>query len=84
MESPTEPVLFMKATSAISEANDNVEIPPGSGKSDWEVELGLVIGKEAKYVTEEDAMGHIAGYCVINDLSERHFQLERGGQWVNG
>lgn len=84
MASPNEPVLFMKATSAISGPNDNVEIPPGSEKTDWEVELGLVIGKEAKYVAKEDAMEHIAGYCVINDLSERHYQLEREGQWVKG
>jgi ureidoglycolate lyase len=73
MANPTEPVLFMKATSALTGPNDNVEISLGSEKTDWEVELGLVMGKEAKYVAQEDAMEHIAGYCVINDLSERHF-----------
>jgi len=84
MAVPTEPVLFMKATSAICGPNDNVVIPRGSQKTDWEVELGVVIGKEAKYVTEEDAISYIAGYCVINDLSERAFQLEGTGQWVKG
>jgi ureidoglycolate lyase len=84
MDMPSEPVIFMKATSAISGPNDNIEIPPGSEKSDWEVELGLVIGKEAKYIDEADAMQYIAGFCVINDLSERHYQLESEGQWVKG
>jgi ureidoglycolate lyase len=84
MDMPSEPVIFMKATSAISGPNDNIEIPPGSEKSDWEVELGIVIGKEAKYIDEADAMQHIAGFCVINDLSERHYQLESEGQWVKG
>lgn len=84
MDIPSEPVIFMKATSAISGPNDNIEIPPGSEKSDWEVELGLVIGKEAKYIDEADALKHIAGFCVINDLSERHYQLESEGQWVKG
>jgi 2,4-diketo-3-deoxy-L-fuconate hydrolase len=84
MAVPTEPVLFMKATSAICGPNDNVVIPRGSQKTDWEVELGVVIGNEAKYVTEEDALLHVAGYCVINDLSERAFQLEGTGQWVKG
>ena len=84
MDPPEEPILFMKATSAISGPNDNVEIPKNSVKSDWEVELGVVIGKEAKYVSEQDAENYIAGYCVINDLSEREFQLEKGGQWVKG
>lgn len=84
MDSPAEPILFMKATSAISGPNDNVEIPRNSVKSDWEVELGVVIGKEAKYVTEDEAENYIAGYCVINDLSEREFQLEKLGQWVKG
>jgi ureidoglycolate lyase len=84
MEIPSEPVIFMKATSAINGPNDNIEIPPNSEKSDWEVELGLVIGKEAKYINEADAMQHIAGFCVINDLSERHYQLECEGQWVKG
>jgi len=81
---PAEPVLFMKATSAICGPNDNVSIPRGSLKTDWEVELGVVIGKEAKYVDENDALSHVAGYCVINDLSERAFQLEGTGQWVKG
>ena len=84
MEIPSEPVIFMKATSAINGPNDNIEIPPNSEKSDWEVELGLVIGKEAKYINEADAMQHIAGFCVISDLSERHYQLECEGQWVKG
>ena len=84
MDPPAEPILFMKATSAVIGPNDNVEIPKNSIKSDWEVELGVVIGKEAKYVSESDAENYIAGYCVINDLSEREFQLEKGGQWVKG
>jgi 2-keto-4-pentenoate hydratase/2-oxohepta-3-ene-1,7-dioic acid hydratase in catechol pathway len=84
MEVPDEPVIFMKATSAICGPNDNVEIPRGSTKTDWEVELGVVIGEKAKYVTEQQAMHYVAGYCVINDLSEREFQLERSGQWVKG
>src|SRR3982750_2336859 len=82
MAVPSEPVLFMKATSAIIGPNDDVGIPKGSLKRDWEVELGVVIGKEARYVSEADALGHVAGYCVVNDISERHFQNERGGQWV--
>lgn len=81
---PDEPVLFMKATSAISGPNDAVIIPKDATKTDWEVELGVVIGKTARHVAEADALGHVAGYCVINDLSERAFQLERGGQWVKG
>jgi 2,4-diketo-3-deoxy-L-fuconate hydrolase len=84
MAVPTEPVLFMKATSAICGPNDDVVIPQGSQKTDWEVELGVVIGKEAKYVNERDALSYVAGYCVINDLSERAFQLEGTGQWVKG
>ena len=84
MEVPAEPVLFMKATSSIIGPNDDVEIPRGSEKSDWEVELGVVIGEKAKYVSEADALNYVAGYCVVNDLSERHFQLERLGQWVKG
>ncbi|MDQ0301109.1 fumarylacetoacetate hydrolase family protein [Ancylobacter polymorphus] len=84
MAIPDEPVLFMKATSCIVGPNDDVEIPRGSEKTDWEVELGIVIGKAAKYVSKEDAYDHVAGYCVINDVSERHFQLERGGQWDKG
>jgi 2-keto-4-pentenoate hydratase/2-oxohepta-3-ene-1,7-dioic acid hydratase in catechol pathway len=81
---PAEPVLFMKATSAICGPNDDVVIPRGSEKTDWEVELGVVIGAEAKYVDEADALAHVAGYCVVNDLSERAFQLEGTGQWVKG
>jgi len=81
---PKEPVLFMKATSAICGPNDDVVIPRGSAKTDWEVELGVVIGKPAKYVEEQNALSHVAGYCVINDLSERAFQLEGTGQWVKG
>ena len=84
MEVPPEPVIFMKATSAISGPNDNVVIPRNSKKSDWEVELGVVIGKHAKYVSESEALNYIAGYCVVNDLSEREFQVERSGQWVKG
>ncbi len=81
---PVEPILFMKATSAVSGPNDNIVIPRGSQKTDWEVELGVVIGATAKYVSQADAMAHVAGYCVINDLSERAFQLEGTGQWVKG
>jgi 2-keto-4-pentenoate hydratase/2-oxohepta-3-ene-1,7-dioic acid hydratase in catechol pathway len=84
MAVPTEPVLFMKATSALCGPNDNVVVPCGSKKMDWEVELGVVIGKPAKYVSEADALNHLAGYCVVNDLSERAFQLEGTGQWVKG
>ncbi len=84
MDCPTEPILFFKATTAIMGPNDEVLIPRNSEKSDWEVELGVVIGKKAQYVSEDDAMDHVAGYCVINDLSERAFQLEHGGQWVKG
>ena len=81
---PPEPVLFMKATSAVCGPNDDVIIPKGSLKTDWEVELGVVIGREARYVDEAQAMAHVAGYCVINDVSERAFQIERSGQWVKG
>ncbi|HYC94544.1 MAG TPA: fumarylacetoacetate hydrolase family protein [Sphingomicrobium sp.] len=81
---PPEPVLFAKAVSAISGPNDDVVLPRGSTKSDWEVELGIVIGSPAKYVTEEEAAAHIAGYCVVNDLSEREYQLERHGTWDKG
>ncbi|MGJ8527232.1 fumarylacetoacetate hydrolase family protein [Maritalea sp.] len=84
LDVPSEPVMFMKATSAIVGPDDDVEIPRGSQKSDWEVELGVVIGRDAKYVDEKDALDYVAGYCVINDLSEREFQLEREGQWVKG
>lgn len=84
MDLPAEPVIFFKATSAIIGPNDNVEIPRSSVKCDWEVELGVVIGKHAKYVDESDALTYVAGYCVVNDLSERDFQLHRSGQWVKG
>jgi 2-keto-4-pentenoate hydratase/2-oxohepta-3-ene-1,7-dioic acid hydratase in catechol pathway len=77
---PTEPTLFLKATSAISGPHDDIVLPPNSEKTDWEVELGVVIGAVAKNITEQDALKHIAGYCVIDDVSERAFQLERGGQ----
>ena len=81
---PPEPIIFAKATSAICGPNDDIIIPHNSVKTDWEVELGVVIGKPAKYVDEASALDHVAGYCVINDLSEREFQLERSGQWVKG
>ena len=81
---PPEPIIFSKATSAIIGPNDNVEIPKKSVKSDWEVELGVIIGKETKYIAESDSQSHIAGYCVVNDLSEREFQIEHSGQWVKG
>ncbi len=84
MEVPDEPVLFMKATSAISGPYDDVVLPRDEGKADWEIELGVVIGKPAKYVTVAEAPSHIAGYCVINDLSAREAQLEGTGQWVKG
>ncbi|MBD8909010.1 fumarylacetoacetate hydrolase family protein [Methylorubrum zatmanii] len=81
---PEEPVLFMKATSAVCGPNDAVEIPRGSVKTDWEVELGVVIGRRAKHVPQADALDYVAGYCVVNDVSERAFQSERGGQWTKG
>jgi 2,4-diketo-3-deoxy-L-fuconate hydrolase len=81
---PAEPIVFMKATSCIVGPNDTVRKPRGSTKMDWEVELGIIIGSHASYVSEADAPKHIAGFCVINDLSERSFQLERGGQWDKG
>ena len=81
---PPEPIIFMKATSAIVGPNDNVLIPRGSEKTDWEVELGVVIGKTAKYVSEADALDYVAGYCVSHDVSERAFQTERSGQWTKG
>ncbi|ODT77430.1 MAG: 2-hydroxyhepta-2,4-diene-1,7-dioate isomerase [Pelagibacterium sp. SCN 64-44] len=81
---PAEPIIFTKATSAIIGPDDDVIIPKNSTKPDWEVELGVVIGKEARYVEEADAMEHVAGYCVINDVSERNFQTERGGTWDKG
>jgi 2,4-didehydro-3-deoxy-L-rhamnonate hydrolase len=84
MPVPVEPILFMKATSAITGPDDDVVIPRGSEKSDWEVELGVVIGTAGKYIREDEALAHVAGYCVVNDLSERAFQLEGTGQWVKG
>ncbi len=84
MPLPDEPILFLKATSSIVGANDDIEIPSGSEKTDWEVELGVVIGEPGKYISPEQALQHVAGYCVINDVSEREYQLERGGQWDKG
>src|SRR5262249_53275459 len=84
MPLPKEPILFMKATSCIVGPNDDVELPRASEKTDWEVEMGVVIGSPAKYVSEADALSHVAGYCVVNDVSERAFQLEGTGQWVKG
>jgi 2-keto-4-pentenoate hydratase/2-oxohepta-3-ene-1,7-dioic acid hydratase in catechol pathway len=81
---PKEPIIFMKATSSICGPNDDVMIPKASQKTDWEVELGIVIGTLARYVAAHDARRHIAGYCVVNDVSEREFQIERGGQWTKG
>ena len=84
MAVPAEPILFLKATSAICGPNDGILIPRGSQKTDWEVELGVVIGRTARYVSEAEGLSHVAGYCVVNDLSERAFQLEGTGQWVKG
>lgn len=84
MDIPKEPVVFFKATSAIVGPNDDLIIPKGSEKTDWEVELAVVIGQRANYVSEEDALKHVAGYCLHNDYSEREYQIERGGQWVKG
>ncbi len=84
MDIPKEPILFSKATSALSGPFDPVLIPRNSTKTDWEVELGVVIGKTASYVSEKDALSYVAGYCTINDVSERAFQIERGGQWIKG
>ncbi|MGO1117375.1 fumarylacetoacetate hydrolase family protein [Rhodovibrionaceae bacterium A322] len=84
MAVPKEPILFMKAISAISGPNDAIELPPGSEKTDWEVELGVVIGQTARHVTRDAALDHVAGYCTVNDVSERAYQIERGGQWVKG
>jgi len=81
---PTEPIVFLKSLGAFSGPNDDVVIPKGSTKPDWEVELGIIIGSKAKYVSEADAMNHVAGYCVVNDVSERNFQTERGGTWDKG
>jgi 2-keto-4-pentenoate hydratase/2-oxohepta-3-ene-1,7-dioic acid hydratase in catechol pathway len=84
MKVPSEPVIFMKATSSICGPNDDIVIPRGGTKMDWEIELGVVIGMTAKYVSQSDAMSYVAGYCIINDISERAFQLEGTGQWVKG
>lgn len=81
---PREPILFMKATSSISGPNDDIVLPRGSLKTDWEVELGLVIGTPTKYVSEADALSHVAGFCTVNDVSERAFQIEGTGQWLKG
>jgi 2,4-didehydro-3-deoxy-L-rhamnonate hydrolase len=81
---PKEPIIFLKATSSICGPNDDVILPKASTKGDWEVELGIVIGTTARYVGERDALGHVAGYCIVNDVSERAFQMERGGQWTKG
>jgi len=84
MKVPAEPIIFMKATSSIVGPNDEIEVPKGSAKTDWEVELGVVIGRTARYVDEAEAMAHVAGFCVVHDVSERAFQLEGTGQWVKG
>ncbi|HEY9037800.1 MAG TPA: fumarylacetoacetate hydrolase family protein [Roseovarius sp.] len=84
LKPPPEPIVFMKATSSIIGPNDPVYLPRGSEKSDWEVELGVVIGRHAKYVTEAEALDYVAGYTIVNDVSERHFQTERKGQWTKG
>jgi 2-keto-4-pentenoate hydratase/2-oxohepta-3-ene-1,7-dioic acid hydratase in catechol pathway len=81
---PKEPVVFMKATSSIVGPNDDVMLPKAATKGDWEVELGIIIGTKAQYVPEHDALKHVAGYCIVNDVSERAFQMERGGQWTKG
>ena len=81
---PSEPIIFMKATSSICGPNDNIEIVPGSKKLDWEVELGVVIGKNAKHISENQSQDHILGYCIVNDVSEREWQIEKMGQWVKG
>ena len=84
MAIPTEPIVFMKTTSSISGPDDDIELIRGSVKTDWEVELGVVIGAHTKYVSEEDALDYVAGYCIVNDVSERQWQLEQGGQWIKG
>jgi len=81
---PTEPITFMKATSSINGPNDDIELVPGSKKLDWEVELGIVIGKETKHISENQSQDHILGYCLVNDISEREWQIEKMGQWVKG
>ena len=84
LKTPTEPIVFMKASSSISGPNDDIEMPKDSTKLDWEVELAIVIGKEAKNISEEEASNHIFGYCIVNDVSEREWQIEKLGQWVKG
>ncbi|WP_135501591.1 fumarylacetoacetate hydrolase family protein [Roseovarius aestuariivivens] len=84
MDIPEEPIVFMKATSSICGPEDEVRLPRGSTHGDWEVELGVVIGKPASYVSEAEALSHVAGYCVVNDVSERHYQMHRSGQWTKG
>ena len=84
MPIPKEPILFFKADTSLNGPNDDVMLPQGSKKSDWEVELGVVIGKKARYVSKKDALKHVAGYCVVNDVSERAYQIERGGTWDKG
>jgi len=81
---PKEPIVFIKANSSISGPNDNIIIPKNSKKTDWEIELGIIIGKKTKYISEEESLNHIFGYCIVNDISEREFQLERSGQWDKG
>ena len=81
---PSEPIMFMKATSCISGPNDNIELAPNSKKLDWEVELGIIIGKEAKHIEQNQSQDHILGYCLVNDVSEREWQIEKMGQWVKG
>src|SRR5690606_5541052 len=83
-QAPAEPILFSKAPSCIVGPNDTVLLPPGSTKSDWEIELAIVIGKRAAYVSEAEALDHVAGYCICNDISEREYQIERGGTWFKG
>ena len=83
-DAPSEPIVFMKATSCIAGPNDDIEIVPGSKKLDWEVELGIVIGKQTKHISENQAQDHILGYCLVNDVSEREWQIEKMGQWVKG
>ncbi|GFZ79723.1 FAA-hydrolase [Elstera cyanobacteriorum] len=84
LKPPAEPIVFQKATSSLCGPYDPIEIPRGSVKTDWEIELGVVIGRRAKYIAEADALDHVAGYCTVNDVSERHLQTERGGQWTKG
>ena len=81
---PSEPIVFMKATSCVNGPNDDIVIPKNSKKTDWEVEIAFVVGKEAKYITEKEAPNHIFGYCIVNDISEREFQIEKMGQWIKG